>query len=191
MILLCIKSSDNPKAESKQFLCDVLQKYCGIANPLDLLTYTEHGKPVIEGAVFSVSHSDSLLCVAVQCDSVGESLSDYLTYNIETDSVQSSIGVDIERIDNKTIDRCAKIAKAKFFDSEQTALQLSANYVDTFCEMWTKKESYCKYTGVGLPDALSFDTVSEHNEITIYTEKIVKDSKSYSVSVCYNSRTEK
>ncbi len=191
MILLCIKCSDNPKAESKQFLCDVLHDCCKIENASDVIKYTEHGKPIIDGTAFSVSHSDNLLCVAVQCDSVGESLSDYLIYKIETDSALSSIGVDIERIDNKSIDRCLKIAKSKYFIAEQTALQKADDYITDFCKMWTAKESYCKYTGVGLSDALAFDTCCVHKDINIFTDIIEKDGKSYALSLCYNSVTEK
>lgn len=190
MILLCIKHSDNPKSESKSFLCEVLQNHCGVSNPLDMLRYTQHGKPVVDGAVFSVSHSDELLCVAVQCNAIGDNSYDYTICKVNTDGVASSIGVDIERIDNKDFNRCKKIAKAKFFDSEHTVLESSVDYVDAFCKMWTLKESYCKYTGVGLPDALTFDTQYRRNDIAFYTDIIEKEGKRYAVSVCYNSKTE-
>ncbi len=190
MILLCIKRSDNPKAESKQFLCDILRECCKIENANDVIKYTEHGKPIIDGTAFSLSHSDNLLCVAVQCDSVGENAPDYLTYKIETDRALSSIGVDIECIDNKSIDRCRKIAKSKYFIAEQTTLQNADDYITDFCKMWTAKESYCKFTGVGLPDALTFDACCEHKDITIFTDIIVKDGKNYALSLCYNSVSE-
>lgn len=190
MILLCIKRSDNPKAESKRFLECVLQEHCKIESPQSKLRYNDHGKPLIDGTVFSVSHSEHALCIALQCEQVGDSAHDYTVYKIQTTNTADSIGVDIECVDNKTADRCKKIAKAKFFDSEQQLLQEATteqDYVDTFCKMWTAKECYCKYTGVGLSDAIGFQTGISHDGICIYTDIISMESEKYAVSICYNS----
>ncbi len=191
MILVIHKITDNPKNHSYELLGESLYKFCNIKNAQELVTKTEHGKPQIDGCVFSISHSKNVLCVALSCNK--RKISDTKAFLIDKSALADSIGVDIESVFDKDFDRCKKIAEAKFFESENTLLsqcKTKSEYISLFCNMWTKKESYCKYTGIGLKDAIGFDTTVAREDVLFYTDDIHIDDKSYSMSVCYNSKYE-
>ncbi len=189
MILVKYIITDNPKTNSHKLLSESLFEFCDIKNAQALITKTEHGKPQIDGCVFSISHSKNVLCVALSCNK--QKNSDTNTFLIDECALADSIGVDIESVFDKDFDRCKKIAETKFFESENTLLsqcKTKSEYINLFCDMWTKKESYCKYTGIGLKDAIGFDTTVAREDVLFYTDDILIDDKSYSMSVCYNSK---
>ena len=69
------------------------------------------------------------------------------------------VGVDIEYIDH-TID--LNIAKHYFYNSEYENIMNSENSADEFFRYWVLKESYMKYTGLGMNLALdSFEIIIE------------------------------
>ena len=145
----------------------------------------QNGRPYIDGVVFSISHCNDVAVVAL---SVFESKSEKDV--VVADVSCASLGVDVEEVSCKSRERCEKVAVRKFFDSENALLSACEDencYIEAFCELWTKKESYCKFTGVGLSDALGFDTQSVRNDVSLYTDFVAIGDKRYAVSLCYNS----
>ena len=97
----------------------------------------EHGKEYIKNRqiYFNISHSVGLLCSAVS---------------------DSETGIDCETV--REMDYEA-LSKRFFTKREHGSIMSSQNPLDEFFRIWTKKESYVKYTGEGLSRPLdSFDT---------------------------------
>lgn len=104
---------------------------------------TEHGKPYLVGHedfFFNWSHTKDALAIAVSDDPVG---------------------VDIERLMPRG-DAC-RLAQRFFTEKEASYVSEEASLSDLrFCEVWTRKEAYTKYTGSGLTAALnSFDVLND------------------------------
>ena len=91
-----------------------------------LLKYGEFGKPCFEGcdAFFSLSHSAGTVAVCVSKDPVG---------------------LDIERIQKKN----DRIKERLFTPAEAEYIDSSSDPDLAFFEIYTAKESYMKYTGMG------------------------------------------
>ncbi|MBQ4129196.1 MAG: 4'-phosphopantetheinyl transferase superfamily protein [Ruminococcus sp.] len=192
MLYIFTKYDENPKTISHIFLEQVLYKACLIADAQKKLKRESSGKPYVDSAVFSISHSKNAIAIAVLSDKdimdVDFDFADVLM--IDTDADVKSIGVDIESIADKKIERLKNIAKAKFFESEQKLL-LNTNsdyeYVKGFCTIWTKKESFSKFTSIGMKDALKFDSQKLRSDIKLYTDVISVGGEEYALSLCYNS----
>lgn len=100
------------------------------------LSKNEYGKEyIVDRQIFyNVSHTKELLCSAVS---------------------DSEVGVDCETV----CERDYKELSERFFTKrEHEMIMNSHDPLDTFICVWTKKESYVKYTGTGLSTPLdSFD----------------------------------
>lgn len=95
------------------------------ALPLDIHT-AENGKPYIPNApFFNLSHSGDFVIIAVS---------------------EKPVGIDIQ--EPVAPERAQKIAR-RFFTLEEQ--ELTAR----FTELWTRKEAYIKFTGIGLSAMLS------------------------------------
>lgn len=172
----------------------MLARFCK-ADSLSEISYTDKGKPCVDDMIFSVSHSLDVVCAAVYCDSFSDALEDNepddLEFIIIGDACGvSSIGVDIQNIDFMGVERYRMIAEKKFFASENLLLDNCDSdeaYARCFCKLWTMKESYCKKTGNGLVDAMSFDSVGNSSGLNFFSRCITKCGKGYYLSVCYNS----
>lgn len=106
---------------------------------------TAKGKPYLENGPFvSVSHTGDIVVVAVS---------------------ESEIGIDAERKDREVKKQEELIRK--YFSERETEY---ANTREKFLEIWTKKESYGKFTGEGLGD-IGKDVFSHKGRY----EKIEKD----------------
>ena len=94
---------------------------------------TERGKPYLTSHpdfYFSMSHTDGLVAVA---------LSD------------GQVGIDAEKLKPADLRLCERF----FSKSEQDYITMNENEADQcFFEVWTQREAYAKYTGLGL--SLSF-----------------------------------
>ena len=103
----------------------------------------KYGKEYIDGKniFYNISHSGGLLCSAV---------SDY------------EVGVDCETV--REIDHLA-LAKRFFTPAEYDRIAGSADSLDEFFRIWTKKESFVKYTGEGFARHLSSFDVSDIDAI--------------------------
>lgn len=107
----------------------------------------EFGKEYIKdkNVFYNVSHTRELLCSAVS---------------------DSEIGVDCETI--REIDSDA-LAERFFTKREYESIKNSPDPEDTFFCIWTKKESYVKYTGEGFSRPLnSFDVADIEDMQTTY-----------------------
>ncbi len=110
-----------------------------ITNPI--FKTEKYGKAYIsnhEDIHFNLSHSGKMVLCAIS---------------------DMEIGVDVEYIDSK-ID--LNIAKNYFYNSEYKTIMKSDNPSDEFFKYWVLKESYMKYTGLGMNLELdSFEIVLE------------------------------
>ena len=98
-----------------------------ITNPL--FKTGKYGKAYIsnfENIYFNLSHSGKMVLCAIS---------------------DREVGVDIEYIDHE-ID--LNIAKHYFYNKEYESIMNSQNPADEFFKYWVLKESYMKYTGLGM-----------------------------------------
>lgn len=101
---------------------------------------TVKGKPYVDADVYiSVSHSENhFVCF------IGE----------------RPIGVDIQKERKANI---AKISRRYFTDEE---IQYVESYgAEGFFRLWTRKEAYCKYTGLGLEEVLKGTPVLDRVDV--------------------------
>ncbi len=116
-----------------------------------------HGKPHfkdLKNFHFNISHSYDLQAIAIgECE----------------------VGVDVERL------RKADLRIAKRFTETERGYILEQDCDNRFFEVWTKKEAYLKYKGVGLSGGLNSFNVFDIPE-TLNTF-VVGD---YIISVCSN-----
>lgn len=106
----------------------LLQKVLALYHMQDSKVFIgEHGKPMIDGLEFSLSHSGNLVVCAVS---------------------HEPVGCDVEEI-RKAPER---VAERYFSCGEQEYLSQFAEeeYDRAFFRLWTMKESYVKMTGEGL-----------------------------------------
>ncbi len=93
-----------------------------------LIQREEGGKPyIISGEHFSVSHSDNVMAIA---------------------KADFNIGIDIQFTRDLDV---LKLARRYFSQDE---LEMVRDNPETFYELWTAKEAYCKFTGRGLAEIL-------------------------------------
>lgn len=93
---------------------------------LPVFSFGEHGKPKAEGIYFNISHSANLIALALS---------------------ENEVGCDIELIRNAPF----HIAD-RFFSPDEQKWIFSFSKEDTnraFFRIWTAKESYMKYKGMG------------------------------------------
>ena len=106
----------------------LLQKVLALYHMQDSKVFIgEHGKPMVDGLEFSLSHSGDLVICAVS---------------------DKPVGCDVEEIRKAP----KGVAERYFSDSEQEYLdQFSGEEYDkAFFRIWTLKESYVKMTGEGM-----------------------------------------
>jgi len=138
--------------------------------------YNEFGKPQIQGVdlCFNISHARSwVLC--------GFS--------------QNEIGIDIEKIrpaSESLIKKCFNQQEATYILSGEVNEQSNR-----FTEMWTRKESYVKYRGVGIGyglksfviEPISCNILDEKLQEKVYLHSL-KFDKEYYVAKCSTNDTE-
>lgn len=138
----CDTNRESQHNTGRQLLFYMLKDLCGI-DKCDIM-HTDSGKPYLENAVFSFSHSDTLAACAVVTDIKKE---DYLYF--EGDPAEIGIDVEILKEDKE---RHQKIAERYFSKEEIKRLEDAQNYSREFLKIWTKKEAFIKCTGNGLKD---------------------------------------
>lgn len=156
----------------------ILWKHLKIFESEIKFKYNEYGKPSLiapEGVHFNISHSGDWVFCGVS---------------------DAPIGIDIEEI----ITDCLSIAKIFFANEEYDYIcnQPLFNQYDTFCKIWTLKESYIKCIGKGLSIPLeSFgfkffgDKIRMYNNgilDTMYSFNSMKIDEKYYVSLCRPNR---
>lgn len=106
----------------------LLQKVLALSHMEDSRVYVgEHGKPMIDGLEFSLSHSSDFVICAVS---------------------DKPVGCDVEKIRKAT----ERVAERYFSCSERAYLNrfFGEQYDRAFFRLWTMKESYVKMTGEGM-----------------------------------------
>lgn len=114
-----------------------------------LLSYKENGKPFFDkrrDISFSISHSGCLAICA---------LSNGSTPSVGIDIQKHDMKLDSHKIANRFFDKkdnevLSKIASNAAYDEIS-----SSSYENAFYDMWTAKEAYIKYTGLGLSQSLN------------------------------------
>jgi 4'-phosphopantetheinyl transferase len=140
-------------AALRQILTDCL-KECSKFNPPEIPFCTStYGKPALAAPVkgrleFNLSHSGDIALVAI-------------TNN-------SEVGVDVETI--RPMPDALQIAKRFFSAAESDALKQlpPSEQATAFLNLWTRKESFVKATGLGIANSLT------RFEITSGTEAVIK-----------------
>ncbi|MBK1811288.1 4'-phosphopantetheinyl transferase superfamily protein [Clostridium sp. YIM B02505] len=127
----------------------------------------DHGKPYINQYVnfnYNISHTRDAIVLAIS---------------------DSAIGVDIEKI-RKADPYIAK----RFFTSDEQEYIIQDNFQSDrrFCEVWTKKEAYVKYSGKGLSMPLNYFNVLS---CEIYDKMLTFEKDGYIISVYNNKRNQK
>lgn len=120
----------------------IMGKELGINYENILIKEDSFGKPFIENCkniYFNISHSQNIIAIGFSENPVG-------------------IDVEFEGVDG------IKIAKRLFTKKENDYIKNSTNPKKAFLEIWTKKEAYVKYLGVGLKKPL--------NEFCVLCEEI-------------------
>lgn len=109
----------------------------------------ERGKPFVclpgedskDDSVFiSVSHSEDTFAL------------------VEADR---NVGLDIQHPRNVKADRIA----ARCFTEGEAAYAAADEWSNHFFELWTRKEAYCKYTGLGLEQIMRREDVLEREDV--------------------------
>lgn len=110
---------------------------------------TAKGKPYVDGEIFiSVSHSENhFVCL------IGE----------------KNVGVDIQKERNANI---TKISSRYFTDNECEYVRNAG--AEGFFRLWTRKEAYCKYTGLGLEEILKGTSVLEREDVEFFDFQLEK-----------------
>lgn len=120
--------------DAYEFIKQKLKENFDIENPVILKT--EKGKPYIENGrvCFNVSHSANLKVVAIG---------------------NSEVGIDVELL------RRVDLSVARRFTQEEYNYITQTDSNNRFFEIWTKKEAYLKYKGMGISGGLSSFNVLE------------------------------
>ena len=95
-----------------------------------------HGKPLVDGVEFNLSHSSELAVVAV---------------------AESRVGIDVERVRDRPV---LEIAERFFAPDEVDELRRAGDPLHAFFRCWTAKEAYLKARGEGITLPLDWFAVS-------------------------------
>jgi 4'-phosphopantetheinyl transferase len=135
------------------FIRDSVQSFCKKQKKIRKSKFhtakTEKGKPFFPDCPnihFSLSHSNKIIIII---------FSDF------------DIGIDIEdlKFRKESMEKLKKISKRFFHSDEIKILDNAENFIKTFYEIWTKKESYLKLIGEGIPFGLNKFSVFSLNNI--------------------------
>lgn len=130
-------------------LTDALIRQC-LGSDDAVITRNERGKPFVcrsgqdagdDRAYISVSHSEDTFAL------------------IEADR---NVGLDIQYPRSVKADRIA----ARCFTEEEAAFAAADEGSSTFYKLWTRKEAYCKYTGLGLEQIMRREDVLEREDVS-------------------------
>ena len=121
-------------------LCrEMIKQYFGVE--FDSFRYNDNGKPFVdkEGIFFNISHSKGRVVCAVS---------------------DKPVGVDIEKLTEKSTEEIENFAKRYFVENEVLTLEQENYSSVAFYEIWTKKEAYSKMLGSALSKNFKIDTTA-------------------------------
>ncbi len=143
-----IKKLKHASDRKRSYAAGLLEREILSAHDLttENIFYNEHGKPLVEGLYYNLSHSG-----------------DY-AFGVVSDV---AVGCDVERIKEPK----PSVAKRFFSEKEYQCFLESINSAEAFYTIWTRKESYIKMTGKGLAqDLTSFCTIElDSNTAWVFT----------------------
>lgn len=138
---------------SKEILSYALKDYANIDNYE--LIYNEYGKPSLKDYSdihFNISHKDNIIVLVIG---------------------SREVGIDIEDIKYNEL-----VIKKAFNDKEIDIIDKSLDKAKEFTIMWTIKEAYIKYLGIGLSYGLKkVDSISLRNKV------IIEEYKNYIITI--------
>ena len=142
----------------------MISERCPVVPEDIMFSVSEKGKPYAENAdvQFNISHSENLVICVVS---------------------DKPVGVDIEKIrpvDLKTVRHFCNDSEIEYIfghspAADEFVMTTDEGILHRFFELWTRKESYCKYLGEGLTHLL--DDTSDCQIIT-------EDMQGYIISFC-------
>ncbi len=147
------KETENKSKVAKNLLSGILKNKGYTQEPI--IKKNPYGKPYIEnieGLHYNTSHSG---------DYVGIAISDRV------------VGFDLQKID--TDKDVMAIAQRVFNEEEVRELKQTSvyNQHDCFYDLWTKKESYMKYTGLGFALPMNYFKIGKNERrCTVFQEGI-------------------
>ena len=152
----------------EKYLRQAMENLTGISGENEIFDIykNEKGKPFFSNAnnpnKFSVTHSGGIWMCIISNDNVG-------------------IDLQIKRLCNYE-----KIAK-RFFSDDEYAYVKSGEYKNFF-DIWTKKESFVKYTGCGIDENFKrTNVINDKINLSTGEEVLIKSIEfldNYSLSVC-------
>ena len=147
----------------------LLQKVLAFYSMQDSQVYAgEHGKPMIHGLEFSLSHSGNMVVCAVS---------------------EEPVGCDVEEIRKAP----KGVAERYFSEGEQAWLSRFSvdEYDREFFRLWTMKESYVKMTGEGLGVSFeAYEVVGDKDCISLTQGGCARVLRNGNVQTCYLNSTE-
>ena len=179
------KYADQPRGEVAEIIKTEFSAFFSEQSPLCTLHYDSYGKPYFSGqehATLSISHAGNLVACALQLS--------------EDEKTASPVGIDVQNVEFE-MERAERIAERYFSEGER--LQLApyaadeAEFCRLFTRIWTRKEAYLKYIGVGISGIGKADTTSpllgcrfiETEELLSYTDfNGKKREELYYITVC-------
>lgn len=132
----------------------------------------DHGKPYLPtrpDVKYNMSHSHRLAAGILLTDAPG-----------------LDVGVDVEHIRREgREERIPRIMRRAFTEKEQAAVAAADDPTPEFYLIWSRKESYIKYTGEGLSRSLtSVDTTEKQKGVTVRTFVVTDgNGERYALSV--------
>ena len=129
---------------SGKALTDALIRRC-LGREDAVIRRTEKGKPYVrfqeadhDGPFISVSHSESTFALLVS---------------------ETEAGMDIQYARGSIAERIA----ARYFTEEEAETVAADDTGDRFYELWTRREAYSKFTGIGLEQVINKEPLPEGN----------------------------
>lgn len=122
--------------------------------------YNEKGKPELKGLPinFSISHSGNYVAIALSKDPIGVDIQ------------------EIREIDDKLIGYVLNDAEISLINKD--------NKLNSFFEIWTAKEAYLKYIGIGLEKTLKSIDITNKKSLLKHIDAI----NGYKICVCKSEK---
>lgn len=161
---------ERPRSEfvmTRSALRSLVAHYLGSSPQMVRFRYTEHGKPILDGATglqFNVSHTEGLALLAFACG--------------------RDLGVDVEKLHSTTDVR--KLAERFFSIQEREELgKLEGEDLHAaFLRCWTRKEAYIKARGEGLSlplDQFDVSIAPDEQNALLATRPVAEEAKWWTV----------
>lgn len=148
MLKLFFVETSKERVDSDRFARKILGEYLGVNKNELIIERDDFGKPYLKNyphVFFNLSHTKGMMVCAIS---------------------DAPVGVDIER--EERFNR--RIAEKFFTTNEQIYIFSGVNNLNKrFCEIWTKKEAYVKWLGLGMGIPFKSFDVLENDLIVTYS----------------------